>query len=214
MLSLIRTPLKYFMFIYLTIFIVQRKNVAEFNYKQTAIQSGILMVFFVFVNSTMDWYFQENFELHAHSEPLPIIPSVFREPEDIVGHDVTDPQSDPDDFNKEFELRLTKPDVPAFDNCSNPPVTPQVTKQSQLIKNEHYNTHSGYTYMDPSTFRVGQQTQPPICLTDRPCETQSALVDTSMGREFLPYAFIKSNTQIREDKRVRNKCKASMVYNA
>ena len=200
---------------------VQRKTVKEFNYKQTAIQSGILTVFFILMNSVMDWYFQENFEMEmAESQPAPITattavtPSVYRKPNEIVGHDENDKRSDPDDFHKEFELRLTKPDVPSFDNCSKPPHEPQVTNQTLEVKNEHYNTHSGYTYMDPKTFRVGQQIQPPVCLTDKPCETQAVLIDTSMGREFLPYSFIKSNTQVNDEKQVRNKCKVNSVYNA
>jgi hypothetical protein len=224
MLSFLKNPIKYFVFIYIIIYIVQRKNVKHFDYKQTAIQSGILMVVLVIANTIIDWYLAdvENFDdVHAPVTSIPTVPpskvALTPTPDMYVDQNklvVSEFDEQADEFNREFDHTLTKINVPSFDEDCKDPHTPQVSKGQPKPKYEHYNTHSGYTYMDPKTFRVGQQIQPPICLTNQPCETQSSVSDTSLGREFLPYSFIQSNTQLSEDKRVRNKCAIDTVYNA
>lgn len=98
-----------------------------------------------------------------------------------------------------------------FDEYANgqklPPPSPGFEEQNQMEENKmnrvipyinrytHYNTTPGYTYVDPKAWRVPTP-QPPICLTDRPCTVQPVMVGTSAGNEFLPYSYVKSNTEL------------------
>lgn len=224
----LRDLTKYFIFIYLIIFIVQRKNVDEFNYKLTAIQSGILLGVFVVVNGFLEWYFgkYEKFEMELNDKDYKC---------DMMNNDnkimcsrkqklslkcpeekKEEPKciSDDTEFNKDFDDYVMNK-IP-FDKCGDAQEPQYIRDKNKLdynVRNEHYNTNVGYTYMDPKTFRVGQQAQPPICLTTTPCSTQPVMINTSMGKEFLPYSVIKSNTQSLEDKKIR-KCKIDTVYDA
>lgn len=106
------------------------------------------------------------------------------------------------DFNQEFDLVGEKAQEDQTDTDGE---TLRIkTIGLDTLKNKHevledYNhLQPGYTFQSPTTFRT-PESQPPICLTDKPCQTQPVVISTSMGTEFLPYAKIKSSIQIEGD---------------
>jgi hypothetical protein len=109
------------------------------------------------------------------------------------------------DFNKTFDSIVDSPQ----EDGQTPITINNRIKDSSLDEKENevledYNhLQPGYTFQSPTMFRT-PESQPPICLTDRPCQSQPVVISTSMGTEFLPYAKIKSSITIDDDKIKKN----------
>lgn len=223
----------YFIYTFLVIYLVQRRNVKEINIQQSAIQAVILTIAFLISELLIKWYSKaiEFFDLELNSNmytcnevnqnKIQCKKSESITPPEQTGRPIKPPkgiqynQFDDNDLNASFD-KLTC-GMPNFDSCKD--MTNHLSDNSgYLIDNtsEHYNTlQPGYTYMNPKKFRM-PETQPPVCLTDTPCSTQPVVLSTSLGREFLPYSKIKANIQLPEEKNGgSNKCNLDdTVYNS
>lgn len=211
---------KQFMFMYISLYLVQRKNVKKFSPKQTAIQSSMLSVGIIMAqyiikkienNFEDDEYNKHNkktVEEFNNKETFPIVnnnESNTITPKTLKLIEYNKPKEEEisvnqvNDFNDKFDdyvkRQTIKPPTPDFEE--------QNIKEENKINNiipyinkyTHYNTSPGYTYVDPKAWRVPTP-QPPICLTDRPCTTNPVLETSTMGNEFLPYSYVKSSTEL------------------
>jgi hypothetical protein len=214
--------LHYFIYTFVVIYLVQRKNVKSFDIQQTAIQSAMLSTAFIIVELLLSLYTKaiEKFELDLNDSMyscdlteksnnincVKSLPSINKSARVIKPVQVKNPkrktqiytQFDNNDINTSFD-KIVK-DPPKFDQCK--PIDDMTNNlqnnsgQSYENSSEHYNTlQPGYTYMNPKRFRTPEM-QPPICLTDQPCATQPVVLSTSLGREFLPYSKVKSSDSL------------------
>ena len=207
----------------MVIYLVQRKNVNEFNIRQTGIQSAILSIGLITIETLLSMYTKaiEMFELDINDSMYSCDIKNNSESIDCVKNDnqyklestkhkhhvmkptpdknTSTPQNistsfDDNDFNEAFDRCSKNP--PKFDSCKENDVMTNHLQQNAGFKFENTldtsATTSGYTCMNPALFRT-PESQPPICLTDKPCSTQPVVISTSMGREFLPYSKVKSN---------------------
>jgi len=193
---------------------VQRKNVKDFDYKQTGIQSGVLLLILIIANYIIDRLLpigHENFDaIHASDININASEAMRKTMSNTAIQNQLTSLQTAQPVETQDEPPYSEIEDEDFNTIFDTHKEPSASKHTGKMFD--YNTQPGYTYMDPKKFRVGMDIQPPICLTEQPCATQPVLLDTSLGREFLPYSFIKASTQTGNS--AQSKCSADTVYQA
>lgn len=225
---------KQFVFMFISLYLVQRKNVKNFSYKQTAIQSGVLTAGIILAQDILN-RIENDFEVDDEKKS--------KKTRSIEGFNGDGPENSTkiqmnsnkmvanslgnlgvnnsnvikstnnannkadevisvnkaNDFNDKFdqyvESQTTNPPSLDFEEQKTEKNSQNTKTMDYINKYTHYNTTPGYTYVDPKAWRV-PAAQPPICLTNTPCTVTPVMVNTSSGNEFLPYSYVKSNTEL------------------
>ena len=170
------------------------------------IQALILVSVYKFVQFIMKFYsnVMETFQIESFTSVSNTSNGGYTPDVDVV-------DSSPHvDFNRSFDSIVDRPQTKqnTLDIGTDRIEHKSIDEHEKEIIEDYNHLQPGYTFKSPTMFRT-PESQPPICLTDRPCQTQPVVISTSMGTEFLPYAKIKSSIHIEDDVLTGTTCSKS-----
>lgn len=184
------TFLSLFLFTLSVILITKRTSVTKEVLGRSSLQAFLLVLVYKVIH----------FLLKVYSNVMESFTPVSEGGEPVDHSQVVDHHDTSKSFNKEFDSigEKAQEEQTNIDEETNRIKTPDTLKNKHEVMEDYNHLQPGYTFQSPTTFRT-PESQPPICLTDKPCQTQPVVISTSMGTEFLPYAKIKSSIQIEGD---------------